>query len=153
MDERKHYTDWDDSVYGTGPTQPPKSRGGMVALMLILIIFLCGIIAFLGILNVRLFSQLRLREENELSISHTPETTVPEETTLPHVPEAPMALSEPLAPMDLQQSPASVSNMPEEGGLSLQDIYVRNIGSVVSIICNQHGTSSTGTGVILSENG
>ena len=37
MDERnRHYTDWDDSIYGTGPTQPPKNRGGAVALMLIL---------------------------------------------------------------------------------------------------------------------
>ena len=153
MDERKHYTDWDDSVYGTGPTQPPKSRGGVVALMLILIIFLCGIIAFLGIMNIRLFSQLRLRNENELSISHTLEATVPVETTAPPAVQEPMAVSDPLLPMDLQQSPASVSTIPEQGGLSLQDIYVRNIGSVVSIICNQHGSSSTGTGVILSENG
>ena len=153
MDERRHYTDWDESVYGTGPTQPPKSRGGIVALMLILIIFLCGIIAFLGILNVRLFSQLKLQAENELSISHTPETTAPPETTPAVVPELPTPYSEPLVPMDLQQSPASVSNVPELDGLSLQDIYVRNISSVVSIISNQPGSSSTGTGVILSENG
>ena len=153
MDEHKHYTDWDDSVYGTGPTQPPKSRGGAVALMLILIIFLCGIIAFLGILNIRLFSQLKLRDENELSISHTPETTAVTEAPVEAATEQPMAVSEPLAPMDLQQSPSSVSNLPETEGLSLQDIYVRNIGSVVSIICNQPGASSTGTGVILSENG
>ena len=70
MDERKHYTDWDDSVYGTGPTQPPKNRGGAVALMLMLIIFLCGIITVLGILNVRLFRQLKLREENEIGRAH-----------------------------------------------------------------------------------
>ena len=38
MDERKNkYIDWDDSVYGTGRTEPPKSRGGLVALLLILI--------------------------------------------------------------------------------------------------------------------
>ena len=37
MDEYKHYTDWDDSIYGTGPTEPPKNRGGAVALMLILV--------------------------------------------------------------------------------------------------------------------
>ena len=153
MDERKHYTDWDDSVYGTGPTQPPKSRGGLVALMLILIIFLCGIIAVLGILNIRLFSQLKLREENELSISYTPETTVPQATAAPTLPEEPLPITETLVPMDLQQSPASVSNVPEQGGMSLQDIYVRNIVSVVSIVCNQSGSSSTGTGVILSENG
>ena len=55
--------------------------------------------------------------------------------------------------MDLHQSPASVSNVPQDGALSLQEIYMENIPSVVSIICNSHGSSSTGTGVILSENG
>ena len=154
MDEfNRHYTDWDDSVYGTGPTRPPKNRGGAVALMLILIIFLCGIITVLGILNVRLFRQLRLREENELSISYTPETTIPYSTTSPTVPHEVTVASEPLIPMDLQQSPASVSNIPESGAMALQDIYLHNIGSVVSILCSQPGSSSTGTGVILSENG
>jgi len=153
MDERnRHYTDWDDSVYGTGPTQPPKNRGGVLALMLILIIFLCGIITVLGILNVRLFRQLKLRQENELSISYTPETTVPR-VTEPVFTEPMVIAEDPFAPMDLQQSPASVSNVPEAGAMSLQDIYLQNIGSVVSIICNQPGSSSTGTGVILSEKG
>ena len=153
MDERnRHYTDWDDSVYGTGPTEPPKSRGGVVALMLILIIFLCGIITVLGILNVRLFRQLKLREENELSISYTPETTVPV-ITEPLLVEPPMVAQEHSNLMDLQQSPASVSNVPEDGAMALQDIYLQNINSVVSIICNQAGSSSTGTGVILSQNG
>ena len=153
MDERKHYTDWDDSVYGTGPMQPPKNRGGAVALMLILVIFLCGIITVLGILNIRLFREIRLQEKNELSISHTPETTVPDVTEPVSQAIEPYGASNPYDSMDLQQSPASVSNVPEEGAMSLQDIYTRNIGSVVSIVCNGSGSSSTGTGVILSRNG
>ena len=152
MDEHRHYTDWDDSVYGTGPMQPPKSRGGAVALMLILVIFLCGIITVLGILNIRLFREIREQKRNELSISHTPETTVPQETE-PLVAIEPYTAAESYDSMDLQQSPASVGNVPQEGALSLQDIYTRNIGSVVSIICNGHGSSNTGTCVILSENG
>ena len=152
MDEHRHYTDWDDSVYGTGPTQPPRDKGGAVALMLILIIFLCGIITVLGILNVRLFRELKLQEENELSISHTPETTVPN-ITEPSAAIEPYASIDTYSPMDLHQSPASVGNVPEVGAMSLQDIYTQNIPSVVSIICNQQGSSSTGTGVILSENG
>ena len=152
MDEHRHYTDWDDSVYGTGPMQPPKSRGGAVALMLILIIFLCGIITVLGILNIRLFREIRQRERNELSISHTMETTAPTETE-GMLSVEPYAAAEPYADLDLQQSPASVGNIPEEGAMSLQDIYTRNIGSVVSIVCNGAGSSSTGTGVVLSQNG
>ena len=153
MDERKHYTDWDDSVYGTGPTQPPKSRGGMVALMLMIIIFLCGIIAFLGIMNIRLFHQLKPHREKELSISYMNEVTEPIPTEAPASADVPMAASLPPVPMDMEQSPVSVDNVPQEGAMSLQDIYTHNIGSVVSIVCNQPGSSSSGTGVILSENG
>ena len=70
MDERKNNNHpWDDSVYGTGRTEPPKSHGGTVALLLILIIFLCGIITVLGVLNVRLFQKLNTRRESEQSIS------------------------------------------------------------------------------------
>ena len=63
MDKRNDcYNDWDDQFYGTGPTEPPKSRGGLVALMLILIIFLSGIITVLGVLNIKLFHQLQTRQ-------------------------------------------------------------------------------------------
>ena len=154
MEKRNdYYTDWDDSVYGTGRTEPPKSRGGLVAVMLILIIFLCGIITLLGILNVRLFQQLKIQEENELAISFTTAQTVPEETQ--------SILSESLDPyaegelpsMNLQQTPQSIDNVPMEGGMPLQEIYTQNIGSVVSIYCTRPGGNSTGTGVILSNNG
>ena len=153
MDERKHYTDWDDSIYGTGPTQPPKSRGGAVALLLILVIFLCGIVTVLGVLNVRLFQQLKDRERNELSISFTTVPTDPRESEMPAVSEPVFPAEAAAAPLQLQQTPAAVENFPQREGLSLQEIYSRNIGSVVSISCSQMHTSSTGTGVILSELG
>ena len=153
MDERKHYTDWDDSIYGTGPTQPPKSRGGAVALLLILVIFLCGIITVLGVLNVRLFQQLQERKENELSISYTPELTTPTETGPATVPESVPVPETAAAPMQLQQTPQAIENISQPEGLSLQEIYSRNIGSVVSISCSHLQSSSTGTGVILSEEG
>ena len=152
MDKRNdYYTDWDDSVYGTGRTEPPKSRGGVIALMLILIIFLCGIVALLGILNIRLFKQLQIQKENELSISFTTAETQEAELVLPEEPQ-PYAEGE-LPSMSLQQTPESISNVPAEGGMSLQDIYIQNIASVVSMSCTQPGGNTTGTGVILSNNG
>ena len=159
MDNRKDYEteyeyDWDDRYYGTGNTEPPKERNGAMTLMLILIIFLFGIIAVLGILNVRLFQELKLkRQEAELSISFTTEVTVPSET-------APMesvaVITEEAADfrsMQLQQSPQGRENIPMEGGLSLQEIYVQNIPSVVSISCSGYGSSSTGTGVVITDDG
>ena len=145
---------WDDRYYGTGPTEPPKERNGVMALMLILVIFLFGIITVLGILNIRLFQELRLkRQEAELSISFTTEATQPPET----IPQETVAViaeeSADFSSMQLQQSPVGRENIPTDGGLSLQEIYLQNIGSVVSISCSGYGSSSTGTGVVLTSDG
>ncbi len=60
MDERKYNqpSSWDDRIYGTGRTQPRKSHGSIIALLLILVIFLSGVVVFLSMMNVRLLSQL-----------------------------------------------------------------------------------------------
>lgn len=50
---------WDEGVYGTGKTEPPKSNSGIVALLMIIIIFLSGIISGLSFMNIRLFHQLQ----------------------------------------------------------------------------------------------
>ena len=160
MDERNyHHNDpWDAGVYGTGPTHPPKRNNSSgYALLLILVIFLCGIVTLLGILNVRLFQQLHRQEEQNLSISFTPETepepmlsmaTVPTEAETEAV-----AYVEEEVQFALHNSPESVANIPQEGGMSLQDIYVQNINTVVSITTTHTGGSSTGTGVILTTDG
>ena len=156
MDKQNEQYDWDDQYYGTGPTEPPPSRGGLVALMLILIIFLCGIITVLGILNIRMFRQMKVQEkEEELTISFTTEPTIADHTAPTVSPNAPAAVSEEaFSSMQLQSSPQSVDNLPMEGGMPLQEIYSRNIGSVVSITSTGYnGGKSTGTGVILSADG
>ena len=144
---------WQDSVWQTGSTQPPKNRGGLIAVMLILIIFLCGIITVLGVLNVKLFRELKVKEKNDLSISFTvtqTESTVPvvisEEVPAPFSSDAP-------ATIDLQDSQVSIDNIPIAGAMSLQDIYASNIGSVTSITSVGGNGSSTGTGVIFSKDG
>ena len=155
MIERNHnYPEWDDSVYGTGPTDPPKSRGALVALMLILIIFLCGIVTMLSLLNIRLFRELNTdkQRQRELAISFTTEPT--EEETEPTVPaDIPAPAAAPNATMNLQAAPKGIDNIPEGGGMPLQDIYTRNIPSVVSITCQGSRSASSGTGVVLSSDG
>ena len=49
---------WAQQTYRTGGTQPPKSHGGLIAFLLVVIIFLCGISTALGMMNIRLFRQL-----------------------------------------------------------------------------------------------
>ena len=142
-----HYSPRDNWEYGTGRTDPPKSRTGLLAVLLILVIFLTGIVSVLGVLNIRLFRQLAAQEEEqELPISFTQTEaaaeTVPE-TTLP------AAVSKSDFVLDLRRGPQAVANVPQEGGLSLQEIYAACIPSVVSITTD----SASGTGVILSDNG
>ena len=148
MDEQNKYNPkysrdpepWEEGSWQTGSTQPPKDRGATMAVLLILIIFLCGIITVLGILNVKLFTQLQSREEKNPSISFTPEETQTVdilETESISDPEAnvPMAISSEGASISIQSSPQSVENIQEDQGLSLQSIYEMNIPSVVSISC------------------
>ena len=146
---------WDPDYWQTGSTEPPKSRGGLLALLLILIIFLCGIITVLGVLNVKLFTELNQQEEQSLSITVV-ESTYPSETVpvlrqepLPTVEDRP----EGQFSMALQEAPLAVDNIPEEGGMALQDIYEKNIPSVVSISARGYNGTSTGTGVVLTSDG
>ena len=142
------YDPQDSWEYGTGRTEPPKSRGGIVAVLLILVIFLTGIVTVLSILNIRLVKQLGLpRNNRELAISFTNEETQPQETQAREPEPAQDDFN-----MDLQSTPALQSELPQ-GALSLQQIYQQNIPSVVSISCVFPGGGSSGTGVVLTRDG
>ena len=161
MDENKKYRSdpWEPGKYETGRTKPPKSRNGLIAVLLVVVIFLSGLVSFLGVLNVKLFAQLQnIPKEEAEPVSFISETEPSEEVSYLQNPTAPMleAHSDPEAlsdTFDLNPSPISVPNVPQQEGLSLQDIYEQSIGSVVSISCGNTHSSSTGTGVILTASG
>ena len=142
---------WDDGVYGTGRTTPPKNHGGMLAILLILVIFLSGIVTVLGILNIRMFQQLHRQEKDDLDISFAAEEVEAVEETMP--PETTAARQPQELSIDLQHTPVAADNTVEQEGLPLQEIYQRNIPSVVSISCSGSRGNSSGTGVVLSRNG
>ena len=138
---------WDDGEYGTGRTQPPKSHSGVIAILLIAIILLVSTVTLLGILNIRMFRQLNQRENAQsLNICLAPEKTQ----------EAAQSDGG-LVQIDAQQATAPAVQFPpletETVGLTLQEIYVKCIPSVVSITAQGLGGASTGTGVILTEDG
>ena len=154
-DYRNHNEPWDPSIYGTGRTRPPKNHGGTVAFLLVIVIFLGGLVSVLGILNVKLFTQLKNQShepDNSLSVvSQSDENHL--ETSPAAMQTDPLAQSEKDTHLELTPAPDSVPNIAQEGGLSLQQIYADNIHSVVSISCAVPGGSTTGTGVILSDDG
>ena len=161
MDENKNYQPdpWESGIYETGRTRPPKSHTGLIALLLVVVIFLSGLVSFLGLLNVRLFAQLNAQpEEEESPVSFVSETEAAPDILEIQDPSA-AALEPTAAPsaepgtFQLNPSPESVPNVPQNVGLSLQDIYDKTIGSVVSISCTGSYGASTGTGVVLTSGG
>jgi len=147
---------WNQDTYRTGSTKPPKSHGGLIAALLVLVILLCGIITILGIVNIRLFRQINYAESaNTLPITFSNDNDVNIDSPLPHTPAEPEAPQETKAPecVDIAISVPGIENTPQEGGYSLQEIYSTVIDSVVSISSLYPGGSSTGTGVILTDTG
>jgi len=135
--------------YRTGRTRPKKSRSGLIAVLLILVIFSAGIISAMGLLNIRLFQQLKDQPGDyagPLSFSEN-NPTAPSTGSLPTQPNSPDVS------LELSPSPPSVENIPQAGGLSLQEIYTKAIPSVVSISCILDRGTASGTGVVLTSDG
>ena len=69
----------DEPTYQTGSTNPPKSYGGIIAFLLVLVIFLCGISTALGLMNIHLFRQLSamdsLQETSAVAFAEAPKVS------------------------------------------------------------------------------
>ena len=141
---------WNRGTYQTGSTQPPKSHGGLIAVLLALVIFLGGISSALGILNIRLFRQISNAEATEPAPVMFSNSTATLPTESVHADPKPDLLTGDME-LSLSDTPEGIPNIPQEGGLSLQEIYAKAIDSVVSILCDEG--SSTGTGVVLTSDG
>lgn len=134
---------WDDGEYNTGRTKPPKSHRGVVALLLIAVILLIGLSTMLGFSSLRLFQQLNEQRTEQTICFGTAET--------------PTEASSLVTINAVQDSATASTGFPAlaqaEEGLSLQEIYVKCIPSVASIITKTYSGTATGTGVIYSESG
>ena len=144
---------WNQDSYQTGSTQPPKKRGGVVAVLLAAVIFLSGISSALGLLNIKLSNELKENAQDNRPVSFHPTDTAGENPVGDETPVASLPANSGEFGLELNQTPDGVANVPQEGGLSLQEIYKNTIGSVVSISCARSNGTSSGTGVVLSENG
>ena len=161
MDDNKNYRSdpWEPGKYETGRTKPPKNHRGIIAVLLVVVIFLSGLVSFLGVLNVKLFAQLQAMpdKEDEEKVSFVSETHSSNTAQLndPSAPTEENCTDPSVCPdtFQLNPSPEAVPNVPQTEGMSLQDIYDKTIGSVVSIVCTAAEGSSSGTGVILTASG
>lgn len=142
---------WEQDTYRTGRTNPPKRHNSAVTALLIAVILLCGLVSILGSLNIHLFKKLSDAQKGPdlpFSLSDT-------DATMP-TPASTTASTESISDdvhIQINESPAGAENVPQTGGLSLQEIYTKVIDSVVSISCNASQGASSGTGVVLTKNG
>lgn len=128
-----------DHQYNIGHTAPPKSHGGIIAVLLIVIIFLGGVISILGLLNISLFQKLLKKDQESLAVAVRKEDD--------HGSALDVTYSDEI--IFLNDVPQSVDYYPQEGGLSLQEIYQKTEPSLVSV----ETEDQNGTGIVLTKNG
>ena len=57
------------NTYQTGSTTPPKAHRGLVAILLVLVVFLSGMVSILSFLNIRMFSTFYQSQQEEVPLS------------------------------------------------------------------------------------
>ena len=140
MNEKNDY-----NSFKTGSTRPPKNRGGIIAAVLCGLIVLVGVVSLIGsVVDIN----ISINEDNNVLFSgDTPTSSV--SSTPAQLPIDP----DNQAQIELNPIPGQVDNVPQTGGLGLQEIYDKCIPSVVSISCTFSNGSGSGTGVVLTQNG
>ena len=117
---------WDQGTYTTGPTQPPKSHGGIIALLLVIVIALSGVVTVLGVMNIRLLQHSGSIPEETVPIRFSNDTsslsTEPSLTAEVNENQPAIFSGETDVTIDIHQSPKGADNIPQEGGLSLQEM-------------------------------
>lgn len=127
----------EDFAYRTGCTQPPKSSGGMTALLLMVTIFVGGLYS-LGFLRSVLLRPIMVTEE-----------TVPEVALVQENLDADRNKGRDALSLALSEAPQEGSGTP----LSVWSIYQKNIASVVTVTAVYDGVEKTCAGVLLSSQG
>ena len=144
----------DCGFYETGNTRPPKNHHRLVAVLLVIYIVLGGMFGILTMLNVSLASRRSLRH----ALSFTPKgpgtSAEGERGSLQIDVTEPTAAAAGEGPrVKLSDTPAAVANVPQEGGLSLQEIYEKAAPSVVSVTAATDSGTQSGSGILLSSDG
>ena len=144
---------------GTG-SGPHRGSGGKWVAVLVVVGLLVGSAALLrGELDWAIFpwiDSLEQPEKEDAAPEKKPEQT--QENSEPDIqePTGAQAVNSSGATLQITQNPDIVvaeDDGKETAGLSLQEIYKKMIPSVVSVMSTSNTTTSTGTGIIMTEDG
>lgn len=148
----------DSDTYQTGVAKPPKGNNGLVAVLLVSVIFLGGLASAMGFINIRLLSQMMKKPDSTipLHIQTNPTETVKPDFIFPTEEEAPA----PVIPDDrhitlrLNNSPVQPGNEYPITPPDTDEIYQSNADSMVSVYTfTYHNSSMAGSGLVISEDG
>lgn len=170
MDQEKkttQYPELAEETYQTGRTQPPKSHGGLIAMLVGLVILLCGLTSALSLLNIRMFWELNAPvKKSDISLSFTRDT-VPA-ATIPEPAEASPMATPPSLQMILETmpqetpvtEPISSEGLPTEEPapvwekeFPLQMVSEKIAGSIARVECELEEGPRTVTGFVIAPNG
>lgn len=175
MDQENRITEYPaptEETYQTGRTQPPKSHGGLIAMLLGLVILLCGVTSALSLMNIRMFWELKFPEQKagEISLSFTRESepvvsmkepegntpaatapslqleleTVPPETLPPPAEEVRDAEEEPVPTEPIPTQPAE---------FPLEQVAEKAMGAMAQVSCGTAEGSTAASGIVIAPNG
>lgn len=137
-----------DSTYQTGSAKPHAEHRGLIAVLMMMVIFLGGIASALGILNVRLLQALtgeKPAAENVALYVDSHVSLPPAAARDDLVPDLPVSNSVDLYLEETQ------GQLPAEQVLS-DEILSSNIASIVTVFCGSN-EEAIHTGVIVDESG
>lgn len=137
---------WDSGTYQTGATEPKKGQSAVITALLIAVIFLGGLASALGLMNIRLLSQMMNQQQNAV---------------LPIAVDGAQGMIDDFLRENPNQAPARPSNpelelafAEETAILTAQQIFQHNRLSVVTItVQTGQNQNRTGPAVVLSSDG
>lgn len=144
--------EWDEGTYQTGAFKEPRASSGLVAVLLLVVIFLGGLCSVLGIVNIRLLAQITNENNETVPLDQEIQSTVVGndsvldrlDVPLPQVPQKPQVL--------LQIANHTGAGTPN--ALSAQQIREQNAQSLVEVQCLTHlNSTESGIGLVLSSDG
>lgn len=152
--ETEHTQPSDTGTYQTGSFKPPKRSSGLVAVLLVAVIFLGGIASAMGFINFRLLNFLTQHPNSTTPLS---KESVPG-TAASNSPLEQIDTPAPTIPADghvqLQILDKPLFPTEPKGNLSAEQIYTGAEASMVEVYCLTHFNSTqSGMGVVLSADG
>lgn len=143
----EYITEYDASSYQTGPAQPPRRGSGLVALLLVLVIFLGGMASALGIVNFHLLALQTQQQAPINPVDLANETIATDPTAFLGENDDPA----PSVPVD-RHLEMNLANLDKT--MSPEDIYAHNERSLVTVYSTTHSNETlSGAGVVISADG